>query len=192
MLLRPVLTAAMLAVMPATLHTSTAPQRPSPAAPAVKPAPHTAPVSKVRTTPKARTSATTRRTPQLSVVQLRLQQNPALAGTVTGRLPVGADLMTVSSGFRNLGEFVAAVNASNNLGIPFVDLKRRIVNDGMSLGLAIQDVRPKSQYWSEARRAEDEAARLIQASETALPVIDPAAQPRTKSRSARPGSRGVA
>jgi hypothetical protein len=62
----------------------------------------------------------------------------------------------------------------------------------MTLGLAIQDVRPKSHYWTEARRAEEEAARLIQVSEAAVPVTEEREQPRPKPKAARPGSRGVA
>ena len=182
-MLRPALTAAMLAVvMPATLHT-TDPQRPSPVAPAVRP---TAP-GPAKTRPAVpdrvtkREGATAAR-PALSPVQMLLQQNAALAGMVTGRLPVGADLMTVSAGFRELREFVATVNASNALGIPFIQLKRRIV-DGMSLGLAIQDVRPRSQYWLDAQRAEEEASRLIRASEAAAPAVD---RPETSKTGARP------
>jgi hypothetical protein len=129
---------------------------------------------------------------QLTPVQARLQQNPNLAGMLAGRLPAGADLMTVSSGFRELGQFVAAVNASNNLGIPFGQLKRRMVNDGMSLALAIQDVRPRSQYWHDARRAEDEAAELIRSTEPSSTMTDRREQTKARPRPARPGSRGVA
>lgn len=187
-MLRTVLTVAILAVMPARLHTWGWAQRPGAVAPSVKPAPPAAQM-RARTAPR---KPVRMKGPQLSAVQMKLQQNPSLAGMVSGRLPVGADLMTVSAGFRDLGQFVAAVNASNNLGIPFPQLKRRMVNDGMTLGLAIQDVRPKSQYWSDARRAEDEAARLIQSSERAVPVTDRPEPPRAKVRAARQGSRGIA
>ena len=67
-----------------------------------------------------------------------------------------------SSGFRNLGQFVAAVNVSNNLGIPFAQLKTRMVDQGMSLGQAIQDARPKTTDPTVAvRRAETDADALI-------------------------------
>jgi hypothetical protein len=97
----------------------------------------------------------------LSAVQQTLRRDPILAARIGGQLPAGTNLMTASAGFRNLGQFVAAVNASNNLAIPFGQLKRRIVNDGMPLGSAIQDVRPTTDYRSAARRAEDEAASLV-------------------------------
>jgi hypothetical protein len=51
----------------------------------------------------------------LTKVQQKLQRNTNLAAKLQGRLPAGADLMTAASGFKNLGQFVAAVNVSNNL-----------------------------------------------------------------------------
>ena len=110
---------------------------------------------------------TTKRTvkPAPSPVQRELQRNLVLADGLRSRLPAGTDLITAAGGFRRLELFVATVHASNNIEIPFSELKRRIVNDGMTLGQAIQDMRPKSRYWQEARRAEDEAAATIRTSE---------------------------
>jgi hypothetical protein len=101
----------------------------------------------------------------LSPAQQALYRNPVLADTLRVRLPEGTDMLTAASGFRRLELFVATVHASNNLVIPFFELKRRIVNDGMTLGQAIQDIQPKSRYWFEARRAEDDAAESIRMSE---------------------------
>ena len=101
-----------------------------------------------------------------SVVQKELQRNLVLADSLRGRLPSGTDVYMAAGGFRRLELFVATVQASNNIEIPFSELKRRIVNDGMTLGQAIQDIRPKSRYWQEARRAEDEAAVMIRTSES--------------------------
>ena len=103
--------------------------------------------------------------PAPSVVQKELQRNLVLADSLRGRLPSGTDVYMAAGGFRRLELFVATVHASNNIEIPFFELKRRIVNDGMTLGQAIQDIRPKSRYWQEARRAEDEAAATIRTSE---------------------------
>ena len=76
-------------------------------------------------------------------------------------------LTLAASGFRNLGQFVAAVNMSNNLGIPFAQLKTRMVDQGMSLGQAIQDARPKTTDTTVvARRAETDAEALIRMTET--------------------------
>jgi hypothetical protein len=104
----------------------------------------------------------------LSSVQQELQGNTVLSNTVRARLPQGADVTAAASGFRRLELFVATVEASNNLAVPFSELKRRIVGDGMTLGQAIQDMRPKSRYWSEARRAEDDAAAMIRTSEAVV------------------------
>jgi len=101
-----------------------------------------------------------------SAVQQDLQRNAIVREAVRVRLPQGTNLNAAASGFRRLELFVATVNASTNLGIPFSELKRRIVNDGMTLGQAIQDMRPASKYWTEARRAEEDAAATIRTSES--------------------------
>lgn len=102
----------------------------------------------------------------MSAVQQDLQRNAILRETLRTRLPEGTNLVAAAGGFRRLELFVATLSASNNLGIPFFELKRRIVNDGMTLGQAIQDIRPSSKYWSEARRAEEDAAAAIRTSES--------------------------
>lgn len=104
----------------------------------------------------------------LSPVQQELQRNTVLSNILRARLPEGTELIAAASGFRRLELFVAAVHASNNVSVPFFELKRRVVNDGMTLGQAIQDIRPKSRYWSEARRAEDDAAAMIRTSEAVV------------------------
>jgi hypothetical protein len=96
-----------------------------------------------------------------SSVQRQLQRNPNLANQLTERLPRSFDAVSASSGFRTLGDFVAAINAANNLQIPFVTLKARMVDGRMSLGQAIRNLRPSADYRAEARRAEREAAAII-------------------------------
>ena len=49
--------------------------------------------------------------------------------------------MPAAAGFRNLGQFNAAVNASYNHELPFAELKTRMVDQGMSLGQAVKEVR---------------------------------------------------
>jgi len=108
----------------------------------------------------------------LSTVQRDLQRNAVLRDTLRTRLPQGTDLVAAAGGFRRLELFVATVAASNNLTIAFAELKRRIVNDGMTLGQAIQDIRPASKYWTEARRAEEDAAATIRTSESVTLASD--------------------
>jgi hypothetical protein len=104
----------------------------------------------------------------LSPVQQELQRNTVLANALRAHLPQGVEVTAAASGFRRLELFVATIHASNNVAIPFAELKRRIVNDGMTLGQAIQDIRPRSRYWAEARRAEDDAAAMIRTSEAVV------------------------
>ncbi|HEV8097147.1 MAG TPA: hypothetical protein VGP71_15565 [Burkholderiales bacterium] len=83
--------------------------------------------------------------------------DPKLAGTLAKLLPVGTDLRAEASGFRTLGDFVAAAHVSNNLAIPFAHLKAKIIK-GDSLGEAIQALRPDTDAQIEARKARAMAA----------------------------------
>ena len=113
-----------------------------PKAPKATKAAKTTTTTKSTKTSKTTTATTTVGTPAtLSPVQQKLQRNTNLAAKMQSRLPPGTDLMKAAAGFRNLGQFVAAVNASHNHGLSFVELKRRIVGQGMSLGQATQDLR---------------------------------------------------
>ena len=112
-------------------------------------------------------TSTVTTTSTLTPTQQKLQRNTNLATKLQSRLPIGTDLMAASAGFRNLGQFVAAVNVSNNLGIPFSELKTRMVTNGMSLGQAIQDVRPRTgDTTTIVRRAETDADAMIRSTET--------------------------
>jgi hypothetical protein len=112
-------------------------------------------------TPPAAPTATVALTP----VQQKLQKNTNLASKLTSRLPPGTDLMTAASGFRNLGQFVAAVNVSNNLDIPFAQLKTRMVTENKSLGQSIQSLKPAASATIEAQHAEYDARGMIAESE---------------------------
>lgn len=100
-------------------------------------------------------------TATLTPVQQKLQRNTNLANKLEGRLPAGTDLMTAAAGFRNLGQFVAALNVSNNLGISFTQLKTSMVTDGNSLGQSIKTLRPSADSTTAVRRAETDANTLI-------------------------------
>ena len=72
----------------------------------------------------------------------RINDNPALKAKVTSVLN-GMDLKTALTGFKNDGQFMAAVNVSKNLGIPFADLKAKMMGPPhQSLGQAIHDIKP--------------------------------------------------
>lgn len=126
----------------------------------------TASSKKTTSTTSVATSGTPTDTTTLTPVQQKLQRNTNLASKLEGRLPAGTDLMLAAEGFRNLGQFVAAVNVSNNLGLSFTELKMRMVDDGMSLGQAIKELRPSADTTTEVRRAETDATQLITTTET--------------------------
>ena len=85
-----------------------------------------------------------------------LQQNTKLQDGLAKLLPAGTDLQAAAAGFRNLGEFVAAAHVSSNLGIPFADLKTKMMA-GDSLGDAIHALRPDADAQVEARKARSRA-----------------------------------
>lgn len=52
-----------------------------------------------------------------------LTDNKQLASKLSSLLPSGTNLQAAASGFKNLGQFMAAVHVSHNLGISFASLK---------------------------------------------------------------------
>jgi hypothetical protein len=60
---------------------------------------------------------------------------------LTGMLPDGMTLDQATTGFRNQGQFIAALNASRNQGVPFADLQQAMTVDGLSLGQAVKQLR---------------------------------------------------
>ena len=113
------------------------------------------------------TSTATGTTTTLTPVQQKLQKNTNLADKLQSRLPAGTDLMKAADGFKNLGQFVAAVNvSSNHTGVTFTDLKTRMVDEGMSLGQALQDVKKTADVTAEVTKAETDADAMIKSSTT--------------------------
>jgi hypothetical protein len=124
------------------------------------------------TTPTTGATGTT-----LTPVQQKLQQNTNLASKLQSRLPAGTDLNTAAGDFRNLGQFVAAVNVSNNLGLDFQALKTAMTKDGKSLGQAIQAQKTTVDGATVAARAEQDADAEIRSTEKSPKT------PKTKSKS---------
>jgi len=125
------------------------------------------------TTTTNTTTPGTGSTTTLTPVQQKLQKNTNLADKLRTRLPANTDLMAAAKGFKNLGQFVAAVNVSNNLGLNFTDLKTHMVDDGMSLGQAIQKEKKTADVETEVRRAETEADTMIKSSTTSTASPQP-------------------
>ena len=106
----------------------------------------------------------------------RLQSDPAFAKRIQDLLPPGMDPAMAASGFKNHGQFMAALHVSHNLNISFDQLKAKMTGvttttaaDGttqtttttpMSLGKAIQELRPTltpTQVNVEVHKAEAQA-----------------------------------
>jgi len=89
-----------------------------------------------------------------------LSSNTKLASTLQthlgSMLPGGTSLSDAASGFRNLGQFIAAVHVSHNLGISFDDLKAKMMG-GDSLGKAIKELKPDANSKAEAAKANKQA-----------------------------------
>jgi hypothetical protein len=87
----------------------------------------------------------------------RIEANPQLKAKLTSLLPPGTDLKTAADGFKNQGQFIAALHVSKNLGIPFADLKAKMTGaNSESLGKAIQDLKPPLSA-SDAKKEADKA-----------------------------------
>ena len=89
-------------------------------------------------------------------------------------LPAGTNLKTAASGFRNQGQFIAALHVSKNLGIPFDQLKAKMTgSDPMSLGQAIHALKPnmsENGVHKEAEKAELEAKADIKTKPATKPI----------------------
>src|SRR5260370_13907574 len=71
-------------------------------------------------------------------------------------------LKSDASGFKNFGQFVAAVHVSHNLDIPFADLQAKMVGDNaVSLGKAIQELKPDVDSKGETKKANAEATEDV-------------------------------
>jgi hypothetical protein len=101
---------------------------------------------KTTTTRGSKTTTTTGTASQTTLTSTTpapatLPKNPRLVERLRGLLPPNTEMNLAATGFRNQGQFVAAVHVSNNLGLNFADVKTRMVTNGMSLGQAIHDLR---------------------------------------------------
>ena len=114
-------------------------------------------------------------------------KNPRLEARLLTLLPAGSTIQDASRGFKNWGQFVAAAHVSNNLHIPFADLKARItgippgtplgrpvLTTSMSLEQAIQSFKgtptmdtatfSSTRVQSEVKKAEDAATADLRSS----------------------------
>jgi hypothetical protein len=91
-------------------------------------------------------------------VSEKLTDNTKLASKLQSLLPAGTNLQMAAQGFKNLGQFVAAVHVSHNLGIPFDQLKAKMMGPPKeSLGKAVQALKPAASAKDETKKAEKQA-----------------------------------
>jgi hypothetical protein len=89
----------------------------------------------VSTTPMTPVADVTPTTPTSQPVK-----NPKLEARLLKLLPPDTTMQDAMAGFKNWGQFVAAVHVSNNLAIPFADLKARMtgITPGPTPGTTVQ------------------------------------------------------
>jgi hypothetical protein len=140
---------------------------------------------KVHGNPHTTTTHTTTTT-TLNPIAQKLQGKP-LGDRIQKMLPQGMTLNTASEGFKNQGQFIAAVHVSKNLGIPFAQLKATMLGtpttatsgtnatsttstststNPMSLGQAIQRLKPSANSSAEAMLAEKQASDDLRTTST--------------------------
>jgi hypothetical protein len=88
------------------------------------------------------TNATSTTVVTSSTPTTRAVKNPKLEARLLSLLPAGTTVQDASAGFKNWGQFVAAVHVSNNLNIPFADLKMKMT--GLAPGTTVPTTTPVS------------------------------------------------
>src|SRR5258708_3714949 len=87
--------------------------------------------SAMSTSPKAtggQSAAARTSMPSTTSVSTKVANNPAIVERVQPLLPAGVTLSSAAAGFRNQGQFLAALHVSRNLGIPFSQLKAEMTS----------------------------------------------------------------
>jgi hypothetical protein len=87
-----------------------------------------------------------------AVTESSASPNTRLAAMV----PAGMSAESACMGFKSLSECSAALHVSQNLRIPFADVKDRVAS-GQSLTAAVHALKPAANSRKEVRRAEDQA-----------------------------------
>jgi hypothetical protein len=111
-------------------------------------------------------SPTTARANTMSKSQpsVALANNTRLASRTQALLPAGETVKQASAGFKNTGQFLAAVHVSHNLGIPFDQLKARTTGpQRVSLGKAIHELRANTNAKAQEKKAKAQARADLEA-----------------------------
>ena len=146
----------IVAATAACLSTAPVSADPQRGRPAVQP-PHVTGPKSVTPAPAAAPRTTTT-TPAVNPVAAKISTMPGLNAKVTALLPPNMTLDAASAGFKNQGQFIAALHVSHNLGIPFTALKDDMTVQHLSLGQSIQALSKTADSSREVKRAQAEAA----------------------------------
>jgi hypothetical protein len=113
----------------------------------------TASGSSTSTTPTVKTTTT----PTLNPIAAKITSHPQLDSKLTAMLPKGMTLNQASMGFKNQGQFIAALHVSRNLGVSFKDLRTQMVTKHKSLGQSIQTLKKTADTDDAVKTAEHQA-----------------------------------
>ncbi len=123
-------------------------------------------------------------TPVINPIAAKIMSKPNLNSKVTAMLPTvngtKMSLNDASMGFKNQGQFLAALHVSQNLGVAFADLKNAMMTktgsgataelrQTGSLGQAIQKVKKNADATAEVEKAETQANGDLTAPPTTKP-----------------------
>ena len=91
-------------------------------------------------------------------ISQRIEKNPKLTARLQSLLTPPMTLDQAAAGFKNLGQMIAALHVSQNLGISFADLQADMTGaKHYSLGQAIHALKPTADATAEVKKADQEA-----------------------------------
>ena len=137
--------------------------------------------NKGATTSGTTASSTNGTATELNPIAQKISSKPNLSSKLQAMLPKDMTLNQASLGFKNQGQFIAALHVSQNLKIPFADLKTAMTGidprlppgttqqqptTTMSLGQSIQKLRPSADADGAAKTAENQATTDLNSTTT--------------------------
>jgi hypothetical protein len=131
----------------------------------------------------------------------KISRNPKLTAKIEARLPTGITLAQASTGFKNQGQFMAAVNVSRNLGIDFGKLQTAMTGQTvtvdpathaitttttgvapLSLGQSIQKLKPGVDADAAIATAQAQTTAIVQTTSTTTPTAVTTTSVKTKGK----------
>jgi len=143
--------------------------------------PKTTTTSNKGATTSGTTAPSSTGTTELNPIAQKISSKPNLSSKLQAMLPKDMTLNQASLGFKNQGQFIAALHVSKNLKIPFAELKTAMTGidptlppgttqqqptTTMSLGQAIQKLRPSADADGAAKTAENQASTDVNSTTT--------------------------